>query len=264
MDNWFYSQGNERHGPITLQELRELLASGRVGMKDLAWNESLPQWQEIQQITQLHPAIPPPLAATPTAAPINYYGSGMPPRATTILKGHAPPVGDVGTWPIDDAMFAEFLESVKMRKRISTAAQLYRALLFLIIIAGACIGIAGFIGVMTSGGRNTGFAIGLLIGTVVLAGFAAFYWVLWRFTLRSYRWAPLTFFIVCLAGVGINLITILFGSSRPNPVGAEISAFIGILFAIGFAVTSWRAFAAIPKYLAQPAWCQELIAAAKL
>jgi hypothetical protein len=39
---------------------------------------------------------------------------------------------------------------------------------------------------------------------------------------------------------------------------------LGSILPAIFAVVSFRAWSAIPRYLAEPAWCQEIIAASKL
>jgi hypothetical protein len=43
-----------------------------------------------------------------------------------------------------------------------------------------------------------------------------------------------------------------------------IGVLVTVVLDIVFGVISWHAFAAMPKFRAQPAWCQELIASAGL
>jgi len=52
--------------------------------------------------------------------------------------------------------------------------------------------------------------------------------------------------------------------TAPDVTAQAVSSAIVAIFAALFAVVSWRALAAIPRYLSQPAWRQELIVKAKL
>jgi hypothetical protein len=205
-------------------------------------------------------------AAAPASA-IGYYSpvSGLPARAAAALQGHAPPRGDRGDWPLDDARVAQFKEAFKLRKRVTAAAGLYRALLLLMVIADVIILIGGLGIALGNSSRNAGQAIiGLAVSFGVLLGITVLYWAAARSTRRSQRWAPLTMFIIFLAGGCLNLFSMLVAAPRPNVAATAIGGIIGLIFALAFAVVSWRSFAAIPQYLAQPAWCQELLVTAEL
>lgn len=52
------------------------------------------------------------------------------------------------------------------------------------------------------------------------------------------------------------------GSAQAGP--EAVGLIVVLIFDAAFAIVSWKALAAIPKYLAQPAWCQELIVKAGL
>jgi hypothetical protein len=41
---WYYSVGDERHGPVTLMDLRQLVLNGQVTAHDLVWKEGLEDW----------------------------------------------------------------------------------------------------------------------------------------------------------------------------------------------------------------------------
>ena len=73
-------------------------------------------------------------------------------------------------------------------------------------------------------------------------------------------------FILFMVGVAVNVVTMSFaimsGGNAAN--AAVISGLIGMILPALFAVLSWRAYVTIPKYLMQPAWCQELIVKANL
>jgi hypothetical protein len=42
---WFYSQGDERLGPVTLKALEDLFASGELAPSDMVWKEGLKAWR---------------------------------------------------------------------------------------------------------------------------------------------------------------------------------------------------------------------------
>lgn len=42
--NWYYAIGQERHGPIDITALRQLLASGQIMANTLVWTDGMPNW----------------------------------------------------------------------------------------------------------------------------------------------------------------------------------------------------------------------------
>lgn len=44
MTQWYYARGGQQHGPVSLDELRSLAASGQLEAKDLVWNPSMADW----------------------------------------------------------------------------------------------------------------------------------------------------------------------------------------------------------------------------
>jgi hypothetical protein len=260
---WFYAHGQQQAGPVSFEELRQLAASGRVRREDMVWAEGTPAW--LPAGTQ--PALFDPSAVAPIPAgpgSIGYFqpAAGLPPRAAETLRGHAAPRGDVGDWPLDDARVQAFQETLKLRRKVTGAAQLYRSLLFLSLIAFV---ILVLVGVFTIGGNpraRTG-AISMLSAAAVIGGFCALYWIAARATMRSHRWAPLTMLIIFLAGIALNVVSLavaVLGNALSAAVaGYTAGAFVGMLLPTIFAIVSWRSYSAIPQYLGQPAWCQEII-----
>ena len=41
---WYYSVGDERHGPVPLMDLQQLVLNGQVSPHDLVWNKALEDW----------------------------------------------------------------------------------------------------------------------------------------------------------------------------------------------------------------------------
>lgn len=280
MADWYYMRGDERVGPVTEDQLRSRRADGDISAEALVWADGLPNWICAKDAPELNrtsgsasvavqPTYPTAAVAVqplPAMTPVAYFtpAGGLPPRAATNLRGHAAPQGDVGDWPLDDLRVSQFEEALRIRRRITGAASLYRALLLLGLIVATGFLIGTIVNLADSHSRARAEALSTGIFTVVMLGICALYYAAFRATMRSQRWAPLTMFILFLAGIAMSLfgtmVTFSAAPAGPNIVGTLFS----LIFGGWFAVVSWRSFAAIPKYLAQPAWCQELMATAKL
>lgn len=52
---WHYGQGEEQHGPVPLEELKQLVASGQVQPTDMVWNADMPDWLPAQDVEELFP-----------------------------------------------------------------------------------------------------------------------------------------------------------------------------------------------------------------
>ncbi len=62
---WHYGQGEEQHGPVPLEELQQLVASGQVQPTDMVWNEDMPDWLPAGEVEELFPK--PETASEPAA-----------------------------------------------------------------------------------------------------------------------------------------------------------------------------------------------------
>jgi len=63
-DQWYYTQNDERQGPVTPEQLKQLATSGQLQPTDLIWAKGMPNWVPAQTIKGLtFPAseTPPPL-----------------------------------------------------------------------------------------------------------------------------------------------------------------------------------------------------------
>lgn len=266
-DNWHFTHGNERLGPVPFAELQAMARRQEIMEGDLVWNEGMPQWQRAGDVPALLSTSAPTTAGSAAvmarlAAPVAYYTSaqGLPPRAVANLRGHAPPAGDVGDWPLDDARMADFQEAVRLRKKVTAAAQLYRLLLLLGVI-GATFSIISTMAMVGSPRSRTQFI--MIAPALVMVALCFLYYFTYRATMRSHRWAPLTMFILFVIGTAVNILALATGGG-PNAALNIVLAVIIFIFGGLFALMSWISFANIPSYLAQPAWCQELIVRAGL
>jgi hypothetical protein len=278
---WFYAQDGRQNGPLALDQARNFLSQGTIRPSDLVWREGMSQWQTAGQIPELgtqtlsteipapaaavFPATPASPAPSRTTMPFNplFTGSGIPPRAEENLYGFPPPQGDISDWPLDDARVEQFHATIQLRKKVRSAAALYRILLLVATVAAVFLLIIAF-GVSASNKRmppGASFVLGLV--ALLFVGITALYYFAWRGTLKSQRWAPLTMFILFMLSATMNLFAMLAASSSPQPANM-IAPTLSFIVAAAFGTVSWKSYNAIPEFLKQPAWCQELIAKAGL
>jgi len=52
-DEWHYAKGMNTHGPISLREIRAMLATGRLQGSDRVWNEAMSDWVPAEDVPQL-------------------------------------------------------------------------------------------------------------------------------------------------------------------------------------------------------------------
>ena len=68
--NWWYASNNQKHGPFTWAELRELAQNGQIGARHLVWQRGMDDWVPASGIEGLVPDdLAPPLPAS--SAPDN-------------------------------------------------------------------------------------------------------------------------------------------------------------------------------------------------
>ncbi len=182
---WFYGRGGQQTGPLSVAEMRDLVARGQITPTDMVWREGMPNWIPASQAADLMPSSQ---AAAP--APVGYYTStlGMPQRAVENLKGHAQPIGDTSDWPLDEPHMQQFEEAIKLRKKISAAASLYRGLL---LLSGISLGIFIPITIFSVGVLRGGQSMAMVpmaILSAVIGGFTVLYYFANRATRRSQAW----------------------------------------------------------------------------
>ena len=64
---WFHLVGTERHGPVGLDAMRELVLEGSAGPDTWVWADGMPDWMRLRDVPALTP--PPALRATLPAWP---------------------------------------------------------------------------------------------------------------------------------------------------------------------------------------------------
>ncbi len=65
---WFYAKNKQKVGPVTEEQLKELVRSGELSRNDMVWKEGMAKWTEAGQVEGLFPA-PANLTAGPPPLP---------------------------------------------------------------------------------------------------------------------------------------------------------------------------------------------------
>jgi len=70
-DEWHYSKGDQRLGPISTDELKAMASDGRLSPDDMIWKKGMPEWAPASSAKGLFPADagPPPLPSSKSARP---------------------------------------------------------------------------------------------------------------------------------------------------------------------------------------------------
>jgi hypothetical protein len=95
MAQWYYAQQGQRHGPVSQEQLVQLIRAGQVLPTDQAWTSGMQQWAAVASIAALAPAAsagPPevlgaadiPAAAMPAAPAYASYGGYAPRRSSGL------------------------------------------------------------------------------------------------------------------------------------------------------------------------------------
>jgi hypothetical protein len=74
-EEWHYIKDGQSHGPISLQELKDIAASGELQPADLVWTEGQNEWKPAQSIeglvsgNQTNEQVPPPITGYTPGTP---------------------------------------------------------------------------------------------------------------------------------------------------------------------------------------------------
>jgi len=66
---WYYVKNGQRQGPVSTDQIKQLLASGQLQPSDLAWKEGMSQWVAAGTITELVPVQTKPSPQLPPSIP---------------------------------------------------------------------------------------------------------------------------------------------------------------------------------------------------
>lgn len=104
-DQWYYSTGGERSGPVTLPDLRSLAESGTLARTDLVWTDGMTNWVQAGGMDGLFPleSNPPPLTAVASEPAAQPPGELKPPViGMFVVSGMGLLLGLVGVLQASD------------------------------------------------------------------------------------------------------------------------------------------------------------------
>jgi hypothetical protein len=59
LGSWHFTKNGQTSGPVSMDVLRQMLASGALGAHDMVWKEGWAQWQSVSSVPELRGATPP-------------------------------------------------------------------------------------------------------------------------------------------------------------------------------------------------------------
>ena len=60
---WFYAAEGRQTGPVSQEQLAELVRSGQIAMESLVWREGMASWQPLREVQASIPALAGPAGA---------------------------------------------------------------------------------------------------------------------------------------------------------------------------------------------------------
>jgi len=162
--------------------------------------------------------------------------------------------------PLDNRQLEVLKETENYRRPIRHAAIWFRIQFLTSLIAMIILVPVLVMAAATEGAPGAGLLMVLIFGSLQLAWVVLVYKA-YKATWDCRRWAPMTMFVLNMLGVVGCLLNGLFATSiNPKAVGAMMFAavFMAVVPAI-IAAVCYRAWAAIPRFLDQPAWSQRAL-----
>src|SRR5207253_8760180 len=98
---WFYVQEDQRRGPVDLDVLVEMLASGQLPDGTLVWRHGLKEWAPAGQVGEVADQLPPPLPGGKPAPMPPVPEEEQPPPIPTAKPPAAPPPATPSAEPRD-------------------------------------------------------------------------------------------------------------------------------------------------------------------
>ena len=161
--------------------------------------------------------------------------------------------------PLNAEQLDVLKETEMYRRRIRNAASCYRVeFLGCLISTVVSLLITGLFAGIGPAGPEIG---GILAVMVVGLGLAVLFFVARRATWQCHGWAPMLMLILHALGAGFYLLVGVVAASTDQQDGQYmLLAFACISLIPGtVAILSFRAWAAIPEFLDEPAWSQEAL-----
>lgn len=78
MSQWYYAKNGQQQGPVSEEQLRQMLGSGELLGTDLVWRDGMNQWEPAGRV---FPGVGAPAPVAPTMQPPGYGNAYPPPQA---------------------------------------------------------------------------------------------------------------------------------------------------------------------------------------
>jgi hypothetical protein len=95
-DQWYYAAGEDRQGPFSAQQLRQLAVAGSIRPTDTVWKEGVAQGVPAAKVKNLFPPAPTPPPQASAAAP-----EAAAPAAASVEVAEDVPTGPAAEAPAD-------------------------------------------------------------------------------------------------------------------------------------------------------------------
>jgi hypothetical protein len=207
------------------------------------------------------PAVPPP-PPLPGQAPMAFAPPPMfAPQSPYQPYGMGYGTADQSPSPLSEEQLNDLKATELLRRRIRHAAIWFR-IQYLITLIFLILATAGMVISLATAGQNFRPEGAAVVGTglAFYAGIAFLFYYAHKSTMECQRWAPLTMMILnCLAALLIFLSGFLADTQQRDQMVGVIAGLVGGLLPALIAYICYRAWDAIPKFLAQPQWCQNTL-----
>jgi hypothetical protein len=175
---------------------------------------------------------------------------------SAAAAGSLPPERRKGGSPLNDTEQDELRETEAFRRRIRHAAILFR-IQFLMNLVVSIIMLLIMIIAFSSGDPAP---LEVIVTMVIQFGTIFLLYMAYKATWDCRRWAPMTMFVLNILFAALLVLAAFAASQDPRGdslvlMGVIVPAIVPVVLAI----ICFRAWDAIPKFLDQPAWCQDTL-----
>jgi hypothetical protein len=171
---WYYNVGEERHGPVSLMDLRQLVLNGQLTPHDLVWKDGLPDWVPIGIQTEFQPQIGGGRFQSSTTGTMAGQSAHL--RRTSGLAVSSVTLGVIGLFPAICSLFAMIPQTAAM-----FVASVILGFVGLILgvsnVFAIIFGAASIKEIARSNGYVTGW--GMALSGLIMGAIGAVGWLFW-------------------------------------------------------------------------------------
>ena len=175
---------------------------------------------------------------------------------SAAAAGSLPPEKRKGSSPLNDTEQDELRETEAFRRRIRHAAILFR----IQFLANLVVSVIMLL-VMMSTFSTREFSVPAGFVTIIIQfGSVFLLYMAYKATWDCRRWAPMTMFILNILFAALLVLAAFAASRDPRGDGMVlVGVIVPAIVPVVLAIICFRAWDAIPKFLDQPAWCQDTL-----